>query len=303
MDSGPDSGTFRNPMLKVETDPGSGFCGGVIRAISRAEEFLSSGEKLYSLGAIVHNEAELSRLAEKGLVTVGSLDDVPKGAPVLIRAHGEPPSTYFAASRQSLEVIDCTCPVVLRLQDHIREAYSRLHANGQKGTVILFGRVGHAEVLGLLGQVDGDAVVVEDAAMLTDALESGKIDLSQPVEIFSQTTKSPSEYLEICNMLRASGADVTVHDTICSQVAGRHSRLEAFAASHDAIVFVSGKSSSNGKVLSDLCRSVNPRTFLAGGPSEIDPSWFNGLSTVGVCGATSTPHWLLEQVAGAIAAL
>lgn len=290
-------------MLKVETDPGSGFCGGVIRAISRAEEFLASGDKLYSLGAIVHNEAELSRLADRGLVKVRSLADVPSGASVLIRAHGEPPATYAAASERSLEVIDCTCPVVLRLQDHIREAYSRLHSNGLNGTVIIFGRVGHAEVLGLLGQVGGDAVVVEDASMLTSALESGKIDLSQPVEIFSQTTKSPSEYQEICHMLRASGASVTVHDTICGQVAGRHSRLEAFAASHDAIVFVSGKASSNGKVLSDLCRAVNPRTYLVGGPAEIDPSWFHGLSTVGVCGATSTPQWLLEQVAGAIAAL
>ena len=290
-------------MLKVETDPGSGFCGGVIRAISRAEEFLASGEKLYSLGAIVHNEAELSRLADKGLVTVGSLDDVPKGASVLIRAHGEPPATYEAASAGSLEVIDCTCPVVLRLQGHIREAYARLHSDGRHGTVIIFGRVGHAEVLGLLGQVGGDAVVVEDASKLTSALENGTIDLSQPIEIFSQTTKSPSEYQEICRMLRDSGASVTVHDTICSQVASRHERLEAFASSHDAIVFVSGKSSSNGKVLSDLCRSVNPRTYLVGGPSEIDPSWFRGLSTVGVCGATSTPQWLLEQVARAIAQL
>ncbi|MBO4467091.1 MAG: 4-hydroxy-3-methylbut-2-enyl diphosphate reductase [Bacteroidales bacterium] len=290
-------------MLKVETDPGSGFCGGVIRAISRAEEFLSSGGRLYSLGAIVHNEAELSRLADRGLVKVRSLADVPSGASVLIRAHGEPPATYAAASERSLEVIDCTCPVVLRLQDHIREAYSRLHSDGHHGTVIIFGRVGHAEVLGLLGQVGGDAVVVEDASMLTSALENGKIDLSQPIEIFSQTTKSPSEYQEICQMLRASGASVTVHDTICGQVAGRHSRLEAFAASHDAIVFVSGKASSNGKVLSDLCRKVNPRTYMVGGPAEIDPAWFHGLSTVGVCGATSTPQWLLEQVARAIAAI
>lgn len=290
-------------MLKVETDPGSGFCGGVIRAISRAEEFLASGEKLYSLGAIVHNEAELSRLAESGLVKVRSLADVPVGSSVLIRAHGEPPSTYAAAAERSVLLIDCTCPVVLRLQDHIREAYSRLHSNGLHGTVIIFGRVGHAEVLGLLGQVDGDAVVVEDAKMLISALEDGTIDITQPVEIFSQTTKSPSEYLEICKMLRDSGANVTVHDTICGQVAGRHSRLEAFAASHDAIVFVSGKASSNGKVLSDLCRKVNPRTYMVGGPSEIDPAWFQGLSSVGVCGATSTPQWLLEQVASAIAAL
>ena len=290
-------------MLKVETDPGSGFCGGVIRAISRAEQYLEEGDKLYSLGAIVHNEAELTRLGERGLEAVGSVDDVPEGSSVLVRAHGEPPSTYSAARSRNLEVIDCTCPVVLKLQSRIRDAYARLHSGGLCGTVIIFGQVGHAEVLGLLGQVDGDAVVVEDAAMLTEALESGRIDLSQPVEIFSQTTKSPLEYDQICEMLRRSGATVKVNNTICAQVASRHAQLESFASSHDAIVFVAGKASSNGKVLSDLCRSVNPRTYLVGGPSEILPEWFAGLSTVGVCGATSTPKWLLEQVARAIARL
>lgn len=288
-------------MLIVETDPGSGFCGGVIRAISRAEEYLDGGGKLYSLGAIVHNEAELSRLGERGLEAVASVADVPEGSSVLIRAHGEPPLTYSAARARNLEVIDCTCPVVLKLQKRIRDAYASLHSDGYNGTVIIFGRVGHAEVLGLLGQVGGDAVVVEDAAMLQEALQSGRIDISQPVEIFSQTTKSPLEYQEICRMLRHSGASVKVNDTICNQVASRHAQLESFASSHDAVVFVAGKASSNGKVLSDLCRSVNPRTYLAGGPSDILPEWFSGLSTVGVCGATSTPKWLLEQVARAIA--
>lgn len=301
MGTGPYPGPLRYPMLKVETDPGSGFCGGVIRAISRAEQYLDGGGKLYSLGAIVHNEAELSRLGERGLETVRSAGDVPSGASVLIRAHGEPPATYAAALSRNLEVIDCTCPVVLKLQSRIRDAYSRLHADGLHGTVIIFGRVGHAEVLGLLGQVGGDAVVVEDAAMLTEAIRSGRIDISQPVEIFSQTTKSPLEYEEICEMLRRSGASVKVNNTICAQVASRHAQLESFALSHDAIVFVAGKASSNGKVLSDLCRSVNPRTYLVGGPSEILPEWFDGLSTVGVCGATSTPKWLLEEVARAIA--
>ena len=290
-------------MLKVEIDPGSGFCGGVIRAISRAEEYLDGGGKLYSLGAIVHNEAELSRLGERGLEAVGSVASVPEGSSVLIRAHGEPPATYTDARSRNLEVIDCTCPVVLKLQERIREAYSRLHSGGLHGTVIIFGRVGHAEVLGLLGQVGGDAVVVEDAAMLTEALESGRIDLTQPVEIFSQTTKSPLEYQEICELLRRSGATVKVNNTICSQVASRHAQLESFASSHDVIVFVAGKASSNGMVLSDLCRSFNTRTYLVGSPSEILPEWFSGLSTVGVCGATSTPKWLLEQVARAIARL
>ena len=290
-------------MLKVETDPGSGFCGGVIRAISRAEQYLDGGGRLYSLGAIVHNEAELSRLGERGLEAVASVADVPEGSSVLIRAHGEPPATYTAARSRNLEVIDCTCPVVLKLQERIRDAYARLHANGCHGTIIIFGRVGHAEVLGLLGQVGGDAVVVEDMSMLESALDGGRIDVSQPVEIFSQTTKSPLEYEEICETLRRSGAVVKVNNTICAQVATRHAQLESFASCHDAIVFVAGKDSSNGKVLSDLCRSVNPRTYLVGGPSEILPEWFAGLSTVGICGATSTPKWLLELVARAVASI
>jgi 4-hydroxy-3-methylbut-2-enyl diphosphate reductase len=290
-------------MLKVEIDPGSGFCGGVIRAITRAEEFLGSGETLYSLGDIVHNEAELERLQSKGLKTIDSLQEVPEGETVLIRAHGEPPSTYKAASERSLAMIDCTCPVVLQLQRRIRETYQRLHSDGQNGQVLIFGRVGHAEVLGLLGQVGGDALVVENAAMLTEAISAGRLDFSQPMEIFSQTTKSPTEYADICDMLRERGADVTVHDTICAQVASRHEKLLAFASSHDVILFVSGRSSSNGKVLSNLCKSVNPKTFLLGSVSEIRPEWFQDAATVGICGATSTPKWLLEDVAAAVSRL
>ena len=287
-------------MLKVEIDPGSGFCGGVIRAITRAEEFLSGGEALFSLGAIVHNEAELERLQSIGLKTIDTLEEVPAGETVLIRAHGEPPSTYKAASERSLAVIDCTCPVVLQLQRRIREADQRLHADGLKGQVIIFGRVGHAEVLGLLGQVDGDALVVENAEMLTEAISAGRLNFQEPMEIFSQTTKSPAEYAQICEMLRGRGANITVHNTICGQVASRHEKLSAFARSHDVILFVSGRSSSNGKVLSNLCKSVNSRTYLLGSASEIDPEWFRNAATVGICGATSTPKWLLEDVAAAV---
>ena len=283
-------------MVKVDIDPGSGFCGGVIRAITRAEEFLSGGGTLYSLGAIVHNEAELSRLREKGLVTVNSLSEVPAGATVLIRAHGEPPSTYKQAAERGLTIIDCSCPVVLKLQERIRNAYA--HAQ-----VIIFGRVGHAEVLGLLGQVDGDAMVVENTQMLSEALGSGKIDLSKPIEIFSQTTKSPTEYEQICGMLREAGANLHVNNTICAQVAGRHEKLSTFAASHDVILFVAGRSSSNGKVLSDLCRSVNHHTYLIGSEKEIDPSWIRDSQSIGVCGATSTPLWLLEKVAAQASSL
>ncbi len=285
-------------MVNVEIDPGSGFCGGVIRAISSAEEYLSRHGSLYSLGDIVHNEAELSRLRERGLVTVASLSEVPDGGPVLIRAHGEPPATYAEASARKLAVIDCSCPVVLQLQRRIREAYRRLHQDGRHGQVIIFGRVGHAEVLGLVGQVDGDALVVENEQMLLDAL--ARLDFSQPMEIFSQTTKSPSEYASICQVLRERGAQLTVHDTICAQVANRHERLTAFARQHHVIIFVSGRTSSNGKVLSDLCLSVNPRTYVIGSLEEIDPTWFEDGDRVGICGATSTPKWLLEAVADAL---
>ena len=293
-------------MVTVETDSRSGFCGGVIRAISQAERFLQESDHLYSLGAIVHNEAELDRLGAEGLRTVASVPDVPPGETVLIRAHGEPPSTYAAARRQGLSVIDCTCPVVLKLQEHIREAYARVHADGLHGTLIIFGKIGHAEVLGLLGQVKGDAIVVENRSMLEEAIP--RIDFTQPVEIFSQTTKSPSEYDEICARVRSLGTRVTVHDTICAQVATRHEHLLAFARSHDLILFVAGEASSNGKVLFDLCRSVNPRSHRIGAAADIDPAWVREAAgavdgpdvRVGVCGATSTPKWLLDEVAAAV---
>jgi len=287
-------------MLKVETDSSSGFCGGVIRAVSKAEEYLVSNEHLYSLGAIVHNEMELERLRSRGLRTISSLDEVPEGETVLIRAHGEPPQTYAKAQERGLTLIDCTCPVVLKLQQRIKEAYLRLKGRGK---VIIFGRVGHAEVLGLLGQAGGDALVIENEAMLQDAIDKGLLDFGGPMEIFSQTTKSPKEYDAICGRLRELGADLTVHDTICAQVSGRHSRLEEFASRHSIIIFVAGESSSNGKVLFDLCRSVNPRAVRIGSASELQAEWFRDGDTVGVCGATSTPKWLLEEVAKDILAL
>ena len=282
-------------MLSVEIDPGSGFCGGVIRAISKAEDSLAQGTRLHSLGAIVHNDAELGRLQQQGLITVHSLDEVPEGGTVLIRAHGEPPSTYAEASARHLTVIDCSCPVVLQLQQRIREAYARIHSKDVHGQIIIFGQVGHAEVLGLLGQVNGDALVLENPEMLEEALPG--LDLSEPIEIFSQTTKSPREYEVICQMLQARGARLTIHNTICGQVASRHEKLVQFAKSHDIIVFVTGKESSNGKILSALCRRVNPRTYVIGRLKEIDPAWFRDGDRVGICGATSTPKWALEAVA------
>lgn len=295
--------------LKVEIDAGSGFCGGVIRAIGSAEKFLDEvpGRHLFSLGAIVHNEEELSRLGRKGLVTIDydDLSDMQDadGESLLIRAHGEPPGTYARASALGFNVIDCTCPVVLRLQASIREAYARLKPLG--GQIVIFGKIGHAEVLGLVGQVGGDALVVEDRAMLESALADGRIRADAPVEIFSQTTKSPAEYADICSFLEGSlpEGSLTVHDTVCSQVASRHEKLSSFALSHDVILFVSGKASSNGKVLCDLCKSLNIRTYHIGSEAEIKGEWFGDGDRVGVCGATSTPKWLLEKVAACVEAL
>ena len=320
--------------MKVEIDSNSGFCGGVIRAIDGAERLLDGNRKLYSLGAIVHNEAELSRLHKKGLITLNSLDAVrscPAGSSasphpttglaggppaieprvlrpcgaifdgnnplLLIRAHGEPPVTYKRAGEMGFEVADFTCPVVLKIQKSIRET---AEMNAPDGQIVIFGKIGHAEVLGLVGQVDGKAVVVESLAQLEAALADGRIDASRHIDIFSQTTKSPTEYNQICDTLRQRMTDqalLVVHNTICRQVASRHSELSGFAKSHDVIVFVSGRESSNGRVLSDLCKSVNPRTWCVVDASELRPEWFRPDDNVGVCGATSTPKWLLEDVA------
>ena len=309
--------------INVDIDANSGFCAGVIKAIGRAEEFLDremdgEGRRLYSLGAIVHNEAELRRLEGKGLVTIDNEDlDESVGAcgeTLLIRAHGEPPQTYTKARALGFNVIDCTCPVVLKLQKEIRDTYDRLQASPRKGQIVIFGKKGHAEVLGLVGQVGGDAVVVENMQSLLNAVEDGSINLRQPVEVFSQTTKSPGEYASICSRLEEMMAReneipmvqfkgrqmLVVHNTICSQVASRHRKLSKFAAEHDVIVFVAGKASSNGKVLCDLCKSVNIRTYHISSTDELKKEWFRDDDSVGVCGGTSTPKWLLEDVAQTI---
>ena len=301
-------------MLTVDIDTNSGFCAGVIRAIGKAEEFLKEGERLYSLGAIVHNDAELSRLVGKGLVTIDKEDleemVAADGEVLLIRAHGEPPQTYATAESLGFKIIDCTCPVVLKLQQRIQDAYLR-HQEEGKGQIIIFGKIGHAEVLGLIGQTDGTAVVVENIAMLENYVKEGVIKLDVPTEVFSQTTKSPAEYSRLCTRLEEMMAGynelsverfkgrglLNVHNTICSQVATRHERLSKFALEHDIVIFVSGKASSNGKVLCDLCKSLNIRTYHIDSVSEIKREWFRADDRVGVCGATSTPKWLLEEVA------
>ncbi len=292
-------------MLTVDIDSNSGFCAGVIRAIGKAEEFLDAsgegGRHLYSLGAIVHNDDELSRLVNKGLVTIDKEDFEEMvgaaGETLLIRAHGEPPQTYTHAEKLGFRIIDCTCPVVLKLQKRIKEAYEAQLAQGE-GQIIIFGKIGHAEVLGLIGQTDGNAIVVENLPMLEELMESGKIRPGIPTEVFSQTTKSPAEYKRLCGRLEEMmPGQLNVHDTICSQVATRHERLSKFALEHDIIIFVSGKASSNGKVLCDLCKSLNIRTYHIDSAEEIKREWFRADDRVGVCGATSTPKWLLEDVA------
>ena len=292
--------------MTVEIDSQSGFCAGVIRAIGKAESFLEeSGRHLYSLGAIVHNEAELTRLHKKGLVTLDRNDiyDIPsdaRGEALLIRAHGQPPKVYERIRELGFDIIDCTCPVVLSIQKSIRESYAKLKSLDTPGQILIFGKIGHAEVLGLVGQVDGDAIVVENLIQLKELISAGAVNVGSQIEIFSQTTMSPVEYEELCGYLKSVASDplmVTVHRTICSQVASRHEILADFAKMHDIIIFVSGKTSSNGKVLCDLCKNVNIRTYHIGNPDELQKIWFRRDDRVGVCGATSTPKWLLEETA------
>ena len=272
--------------VNIEIDKDSGFCNGVVRAVRTAEQNLASHKELYTLGAIVHNNSELDRLVKKGLKVIdkeqmGRLS----GTTVLIRAHGEPPSTYELARERNINLIDCTCPVVLQLQKKIADT---------SGQIVIFGKIGHAEVNGLVGRAEGRAVVVENI----DQIE--KVDFTRPVNIFSQTTKDPDEFELVCSKIRERMADpssLVVHNTICRQVAQRHSRLSAFAKNHNVIIFVSGKESSNGKVLYELCRQNNDRSYSIQSLSQIERSWFKNGDSVGVCGATSTPKWQLTSCA------
>ncbi len=276
-------------MVRVEIDSGSGFCFGVTSAIKKAEEELSGGGTLHCLGDIVHNGMECERLRAMGLVTInheglGRL----RGAKVLLRAHGEPPSTYETARRCSIEVIDATCPVVLRLQRRIRLNYM----SNPGAQVVIYGKPGHAEVLGLVGQTDGRAVVI---AGIEDARE---LDFSRDIFLYSQTTKSLDEYHRIIVYIRehmAGGATFRSFDTICRQVANRMPNIRSFALRHDLILFVCGLKSSNGRILFDECVRVNANSHLLDDPGQIDASWLEGVGTVGICGATSTPKWLMER--------
>lgn len=281
--------------MEVIIDDNSGFCFGVVRAIGEAESALERVGDVYSLGDIVHNRVEVQRLEQLGLHTI-SHEDMPRleGRTLLIRAHGEPPRTYRMAEELGITVIDATCPVVARLQRRLREAYDKMQEVG--GSVVLLGKRGHAEVIGLTGQADDDVVVVENEADLNN------VDFSRPIYFLSQTTQSIALFNQLAEEIkaRANGVTVNIDDTICRRVAGREALLADFSRSVDVVIFVSGRKSSNGRVLYEVCRGANPRSYNVEESSEIDWSWLEGAERVGICGATSTPRWLMEQVAEAI---
>lgn len=286
------------PKIIVEIDKHSGFCFGVVNTISQAEQELKNEESLYCLGEIVHNSEEVDRLKKKGLVTIthNDLDNL-QGKKVLLRAHGEPPATYKKAREKGIRIIDASCPVVLKLQVKVREAWVQMQK--VDGQIVIFGKKGHAEVAGLVGQAQGQAIVIESAR------ELDSLDYTKPIELFAQTTKSSDEYKTLAEEIRLrmekassnQSPNFKFHNSICGQVSNRKNELKEFAVRFDALVFVSGKNSSNGKMLYEVCKSINPNTHFISAPNELNPEWFNSIKTVGVCGATSTPLWLMEEVA------
>ncbi len=286
--------------MRIEVDDNSGFCFGVVTAIEKAEEQLEKSGTLYCLGDIVHNASEVERLRVRGLMTITHAElRTLKDATVLLRAHGEPPSTYSVAEENNIRVIDATCPVVLQLQRRIKEAYAENLRRRESGEttemplILIYGKEGHAEVNGLVGQTNGEAIVIQNA----DDLDS--IDLSRDILLYSQTTKSLDGFRHIVEEIKArkQTGGFEYFDTICRQVANRLSKLREFAASHDAIIFVSGAKSSNGKVLFEECRKVNARSYLVSDGSGLDMSLLEGADSIGICGATSTPRWLMADIA------
>lgn len=285
----------------VEIDSNSGFCFGVVTAIRKAEEELDKSGQLYCLGDIVHNAGEVERLCGKGLVTITHQDlGKLKNVKVLLRAHGEPPQTYATASQNKIDIIDATCPVVLQLQRRIKKAYDdgveAERNGGHKPLIVIYGKNGHAEVNGLVGQTNGEAVVIQDLEGISS------LDLDRDIMLYSQTTKSLEGFRQVVEEIkkRKASGKFEYFDTICRQVANRMEKMREFARNHEVVIFVSGAKSSNGKVLYEKCREVNPRTHLISDESELDNSWTSGAETVGICGATSTPLWLMERVADKI---
>ena len=277
--------------MKIEIDQGSGFCFGVTRAIGKAEEELAKEEQLYCLGDIVHNGKECKRLQQMGLVTINhdQMQDI-HDAKVLLRAHGEPPSTYALAREHSINLIDATCPVVLHLQERIKKQYDADPEH--KKQIVIFGKNGHAEVLGLVGQTEETAIIIESAD------EVRKLDFNRDICLYSQTTMPLDEFRKIVEYVEqhiSPEATFTYYDTICRQVANRMPNIRSFALRHDVVLFFCGKKSSNGRVLFNECREANPRSYMIDTASEIDVRWLQGCESIGICGATSTPKWLMEE--------
>jgi len=287
--------------MKVTIDLSSGFCWGVVRAIDFAEKELENSKKLYSLGEIIHNPMEIGRLREKGLETIHHADlERIKDGRVLIRAHGEPPETYRKARELGIEIVDATCPVVTRVQERIRKYYNKGYQ------VVIYGKKEHAEVIGLVGQTNGEAIVIKSVD------EIDRVDLSKKTVLFSQTTMDKATFYKIKEILESKVKELVIDsfednalefhakDTICGQVSGRDRKLRAFAQKNDVMIFVAGRNSSNGKVLFAICKDANPRSYFIETEAELQPEWFEGVETVGVSGATSTPQWLMERVKNAI---
>ncbi|MBQ7945541.1 MAG: 4-hydroxy-3-methylbut-2-enyl diphosphate reductase [Bacteroidales bacterium] len=286
-------------MRNIEIDQFSGFCFGVVNAIRKAEDKLQESDSFYCLGDIVHNTIEVERLRQKGLKTLTHEEMTTlRNTSVLFRAHGEPPSTYEIAQQNDIEVIDATCPVVLNLQKRIKRIYEE--RKGTQTQLLIFGKLGHAEVNGLVGQTNNTAIVIERKEDLE------KLDFSLPIVMFSQTTKSKAAYMELVEMIQERIEKPELfefHNTICQQFGNRMPKIKEFAASHDCIVFVSDAKSSNGKALFKACQEVNPDSHFVSGPQDVDAAWIEGKNNIGICGATSTPAWLMEQVKDRIAAL
>jgi 4-hydroxy-3-methylbut-2-en-1-yl diphosphate reductase len=280
--------------VRVEIDQKSGFCFGVLNAIAKADEILKEEGRLYSLGYMVHNDLEVERLNRLGLKTINHEEYFRlKNCKVLIRAHGEPPSTYEYARKNNITLIDATCPVVLKLQQRVKQA--DVDMQSVDGQIVILGHPGHAEVTGLTGQTAGKVIVVENQD------DYKKFDLKRPVTLFSQTTKSVDEFKKIRDFLESNAKNTCKsHNTICRQVSNRVLHLREFASCYDVIIFVGGKSSSNAKVLYDVCKTQNERCYFISSPEEIHREWFINVGSAGICGATSTPQWLMEQVAAKI---
>ena len=279
-------------MVNIEIDSGSGFCFGVTTAIQKAEEELAKGNMLYCLGDIVHNGQECERLKRMGLITINHEEFAQlHNVKVLLRAHGEPPETYELAKKNNIEIIDATCPVVLRLQQRIKREFDNT-ADSSNKQIVIYGKNGHAEVLGLVGQTRGQAIVIENLS------EVNRLDFSKDIRLYSQTTKSLDEFRQIVAYIKehiSPEASFEYYDTICRQVANRMPNIQTFAASHDLVFFVCGRKSSNGKILFQECKKVIPNTFLIDQPEEIDRKMLVGATSIGICGATSTPKWLMEE--------